>query len=531
MGSRGMRRAALAAVMAALVVATGCGARAAPDEGPVVATTAGPVRGVAAAGLHTFQGIPFAAPPIGAARWRAPQPVPPWSEPRDATAPSPLCVQSPHDPIPGPQSEDCLYLNVAAPAAAKPERPVPVVVWLYGGGFYQGNAAEYHAGRLAGAGDVVVVTPNYRLGLFGFLRLPGLPDAGAFGLQDQQAALRWVRDNIRSFGGDPGNVTLAGESAGSMSTCAHLTSPAAAGLFHKAVMQSGTCMVEWPPYPPKERGYTPYEPPEAVEAASIETAAALGCAAPSDVVACLREKPTAELAARMHGFSPSYDSSVLPEHPAAALREGRFHEVPVMVGNTRDEARSSITGVVPSPLSPSDYRTLLAEEFGPDAAAVAAEYPPVDGDNGLIYAQVHTDRTWAYTTRQAFDAFSARVPTYAFEFADRAAPQYEGMVEKGFPFGAFHGSDVNYLFDIGGIEAGFTDEQRRLAADMIGYWARFAHTGDPNGAGAPEWPRYDAKAHVQSLAPGPRGIGAVDYDAEHRLGFWRTLLDAPAPPS
>ncbi|WP_232663200.1 carboxylesterase/lipase family protein [Pseudonocardia sp. TRM90224] len=528
MVGRGVRGWTLAAVgVAVLALAgcvVGCGARAAPvAEDPVVSTRSGPVRGTEAAGLRTFQGIPFAAPPIGEARWQAPQPVEPWREPRDARTPAPMCIQSPHDPIPGPQSEDCLYLNVTAPSSARPDKPAPVVVWLYGGGFYQGNAAEYHAGRLAGAGDVVVVTPSYRLGIFGFLRLPGLPDAGAFGLHDQQTALRWVRDNIRSFGGDPGNVTLAGESAGSMSTCGHLTSPSAAGLFHKAVMQSGTCLVEWPPYPAEGRGYTPYEPPAAVEATSTATAAELGCGVPAEVLPCLRGKSTAELAERMYGFSPSYGSSVLPEDPAMALRDGRFHHVPVMVGTTRDEARSSITGEVPSPLPPDAYRELLAEEFGADAAAVAAEYPPVEGDNGPSYAQIHTDRTWAYTTEQALDAFSARVPTYGFEFADREAPLYEGMVEKAFPYGAYHGSDVVYLFDIGGVEAAFTDDQRRLAAEMVGYWARFAHTGDPNGPGPPGWPEYGAARHVQSLAPGAGGIGAAAYSTEHRLAFWRAL--------
>ena len=474
------------------------------SAGPIVWTDKGAVRGVTAGEVRTFEGIPFAAPPTGDRRWRQPAPAAPWSGVRDATRPRANCMQSLEDPVPGPQSEDCLYLNVTSPRGAGKR---PVLIWLYGGGFYQGSASEYGAKRLAAGGDVVVVTAGYRLGIFGFLGLPGLAESGGFGLADQQAAMRWVRRNIAAFGGDPGNVTLVGESAGSMSTCAQLTSPTARGLFHRAIMQSGTCLIEWPTFGPDGVGLSAFETAESAREIGSQAAAAVGCAD----VTCLRGKPTEELLEGMSRFSPAVGNSVLPEHPAAALRAGRFHRVPVLVGTTRDESTLSITGTVANPLSPGEYSRLLDQDFGPFASRVAERYPPRPGANGQTYAAVNTDRTWAFTTWQAMREFAARVPTYAFEFADRNAPVYPGIPDPGFPLGAYHGSDVQYLFDIADFPPLPTEPQRRLAADMIGYWSRFAAVGDP------DWPRWP---HVQSLAPG--AIGAVDYFCEHRLDFWST---------
>jgi len=183
---------------------------------------------------------------------------------------------------------------------------------------------------------------------------------------DQAAALRWVRGNAARFGGDPGNVTLIGESAGSMSTCAHLTSPTARGLFHRAIMQSGTCLIEWPAFGPGGAGTSPFESAESAREIGSQAAAAVGCAD----VACLRAKPAEALLEGMSRFTPAVGNTVLPEHPATALRAGRFHRVPVLVGTTRDESTLSITGVVSNPLPPSEYRTLLDQDFGPFAARV-----------------------------------------------------------------------------------------------------------------------------------------------------------------
>jgi para-nitrobenzyl esterase len=231
------RWASLVSVMLALLVPP---ARPA-DAAPIVMTGSGPVRGVRGPAVDSYQGIPYAQPPTGDLRWRAPRPVRPWTTAIDATTPGPACAQNePGKPagttLPG-SGEDCLYLNVTTPRGQRR----PVIVWIHGGGNTAGTGSEYDATRMATRGDVVVVTINYRLGVFGFFGYPGLSGSGAFGLQDQQAALRWVRANAAAFGGDPGNVTVAGESAGGVDICAQLTAPGSAGLFARAILQSGSC--------------------------------------------------------------------------------------------------------------------------------------------------------------------------------------------------------------------------------------------------------------------------------------------------
>ncbi|ADD43042.1 carboxylesterase/lipase family protein [Stackebrandtia nassauensis] len=518
-----------AAVIAALLLALGlvaCAEPAASAPSTRVETADGPVRGDDRGGYRTFEGIPFAAAPVGDLRWQPPQPVKPWKDVRKATEPESLCVQAPDDPVPGKQSEDCLYLNVTTPDTATPDKPKPVMVWLYGGGFYQGNAAEYDARRLATEGDVVVVTPNYRLGVFGYFDHPELDDGGAYGLADQQAALRWVRDNAAAFGGDADNVTLFGESAGAMSVCAQLTAPDSAKLFHKAIMQSGNCLIEWPSFTEDSRGQSPFESAKDNRALGSETAAEANCDKKKDPIACLREQPADELTDRMRDFTPGYGNSVLPRHPAIALRDGDFNQVPIIIGNTRDEARTSITGAVESPLSKAAYTEALTEDFGERAEAVAREYPPGSDDNGLTYAKVNTDRTWAYSTHRTRQILAETVPTFAFEFADREAPYYPGMVETGYRYGAFHGSEVPYLFDIHGVDMELSRPQAKLGERMIAYWTRFAATGDPNGGNSPQWSHFESGSrHVQSLAPGKDGIAAADFETDHHIEFWTEHLN------
>lgn len=515
-------RGRIAAIVVSVLVALGAVACGGDDHEAVVRTASGLVQGRVDSDHRVFQGIPFASPPVGELRWRSPRPVEAWTGVSDAREPGRLCRQNPEDPSVGEQSEDYLYLNVTTPMS-KPERPRPVLVWLHGGGFYQGNAAEYGARRLAVEGDAVVVTANYRLGVFGFLRLPGMAEGGAFGLEDQQAALRWVRDNAAAFGGDPDNVTLFGESAGSMSTCAQLTAPGAAGLFHKAIMQSGTCLSEWPPYP---KGIGAFDPPEYAETLGGELAARQGCVPDATGLDCLRAASAEALLPGMGRFTPSYGNPVLPTDPADALRDGRLPRIPLIVGNTRDEDRIGLAGSVPAPLPADEYRQLLAAEFGPDAAAVEAAYPADPQDNSLLYAKVSTDRNWAYTTRRARDLLAARTSVHAYEFADPAPPVYSGMPTVATSYGAYHGSELAYLFDIQGLASALNAEQRELAAAMVRYWTSFAHNGIPAAPGLPVWEPVDSgqpTPPVLRLAPGPGGIAPFDFDAEHNIGFWTAL--------
>ncbi|MEC3976875.1 carboxylesterase/lipase family protein [Amycolatopsis sp. H20-H5] len=498
------------------------------DVPTVVRTDAGAVRGTVTGELRTFDAIPYAAPPVGALRWRPPQPVTPWRAPQDATGPASACPQDANPEAPtGSTDEDCLYLNVTTPR--KPSaRPRPVLVWLPGGGFFLGAGSNYGPGDLVTRGDVVVVTVNYRLGIFGFFGHDGLPDSGTFGLQDQQAALRWVQRNAASFGGDPGNVTLAGESAGGMSTCAQLTSPGSTGLFAKALMQSGSCAFDWPAngqYPGQGAG-APWLPQSAVRQVGGEVSADLGCPGGAKALDCLRALPASEVVKQTLSFvSPAYGTSVLPENPAAAMRAGRFHRVPVLSGNNHDEARSWLIAFGDDRIDAAAYHRLVTDMVGGSLAPkVEAEYPLARYESPAIaWGAVTTDRIWSCNQVTTDRQLARRVPTYAYEFADRDSPLTRAFPGK-VPLGAAHAMELPYLFSLGGAEFQFTPDQRRLAAQMVDYWTAFARTGDPNGPDRPQWSPVRDGVSGLSLAPAGQGdIRRVDLAAGHHCGFWGSL--------
>ncbi|QLE75831.1 carboxylesterase family protein [Streptomyces rectiverticillatus] len=537
------RRGTLVAVLLALssaVTAAAAAPGAGTPERPVVATGHGLVRGRAHDGFATYEGIPFAAPPTGGLRWRPPQPARPWHGVREAGAPGPQCLQPPvFGGGPPTGSEDCLHLNVTAPTGPGPARGRPVMVWLHGGGFTYGTGSTYHAERLAVRGGAVVVTVNYRLGTLGFFGHPELKDAPPFGLADQQAALRWVRANAARFGGDPGNVTLFGVSAGGLSTCAQLVSPTAAGLFDKAVLQSGSCMTAYPPgaLSPSLPAYRPFVSQHDLRDEGAAAAGRLGCpqgagtGAGAGALDCLRglsadKLVTPELTAVFN--RPAYGNPLLPTEPARALETGRFHRVPVMQGANRDEMRMFLGFTLGRyPLRDArDYRARLRNSFGGAAAAVEAEYPlSAYPTPALAWAAVTTDNAWACTTLRADRALARRVPTYAYEFADRTAPVLEGLPDvPGFPYGAAHGFELPYLFVSPLTKQPLTDGQQDLANRMTDYWTRFAHTGDPNHPNhpdAPVWPAFRTRAPLaQSLAPGRGGVEPFDVGPAHHCPFW-----------
>lgn len=503
-------------------------------DNAIVETDAGPVRGVVTAEARFFQAIPFAAPPVGDLRWQSPQPVTPWTAVRDATAPGNRCAQT-GDAFNGPASdaEDCLYLNLTVPRSADAGHLKPVMVWVHGGGFIGGAGSDQDATRLAVTGDVVVVTVNYRLGIFGFFGHPALAGSAGFGLEDQQAALQWVQGNVAAFGGDPGNVTLFGESGGGTSICAHLTSPPAAGLFHQAILQSGGCLGDWPagtlPGVPALPAWAP-----AAEVAAIGAAAAadVGCGDAATALACLRQLAVTDLLPGNLFFSrPAFGTPVLPADPARELRAGRFHQVPILSGHTQDEG-TFWAAFQPQPITADSYRALLDGAFGEQATRVVERYP-VDAyaTPGLAWSAVVGDRVWACPTLDGHRLFAARTPAYVYRFDDREAPVIFPEPPE-IPFGAYHASELTYLFDnlgFGTPGAALSPEQQQLSDQMIRYWANFAATGDPNDANLPEWPAFqpsDALPHVQSLAPGVDGIGPIDVAAEHQCEFWASLQPA-----
>ncbi|MEU9378209.1 carboxylesterase family protein [Streptomyces sp. NPDC048255] len=522
-----------------LAVGTAPAAAGARDpERPVVTTDRGQVRGRAHGAYHTFEGIPYAAPPTGALRWRLPERAARWEGVRDAGAPGARCVQLPVLVPGGPTgSEDCLHLNVTAPAErAVRGRPRPVMVWFHGGGFHSGSADVYRPDRLAVQGDSVVVTVNYRLGIFGLFGHPELGGAPGFALADQQAALRWVRANAARFGADPHNVTVFGESAGGLSVCAHLTSPASAGLFHRAVVQSGSCSTTTPPRAllPTLGTYEPFVPQQRTVADGLAAAERLGCGRPAGALDCLRALDARTLATPelMQAFSLlPYGNGRLPLEPRRALEEGRFHRVPVVQGTTEDEMRLFLSQTLAAyPIGDeAAYRSRLELSF--DAATardVAARYPvSAHPTPALAWATVLSDASFICPTLRDGRALARHVPAYGYRFSDADAPNFTGLsAPPDLPFGAAHGFELPYLFTMVPLAA----PQQELADRMTGYWTSFARTGVPRAAGAPDWPRLGAAppASVLSLAPGAGGIRTVDAGAEHHCALWDAWSQAPA---
>ena len=523
---RSARRSIVAVAAACVLVgAMGFPAQASGQAGSadptVVETAAGQVRGVVTEDRRTFAGIPYAAPPVGELRWQPPQPAASWQGVRDATSPGSRCPQAGASGT----SEDCLFLNVTTPPVSAGTH-LPVMVWIHGGSWTTGAGSNYGATRLlqSGAGPVLLVTLNYRLGALGFLAHPALDQgeakSGSFAFADQTAALRWVRTNIAAFGGDPDNVTLFGESAGGDSVCAQLAAPASAGLFERAIIQSASCIPSsW------------WNTQEESERLGLEAAASLGCSDPATAAACLRKVPADDLVKAMSAsqiaLTPTYGGDVLPEEPGVAVSTGHFNRVPVMHTGTLDEhrlfvaAREVATG---KPLTEADYATEVRAEFGDDAARLLARYPTsAYGSPSLAMAAMFTDGTWSCDGLRTEQTLARFVPTFAGEFADRDAPRYPGTESVSFPLGAAHASELQYLFDGPSFPDRLNAAQAQLSQEMARYWVRFATTGNPSGTGSPIWPgSAPSSVHAQSFTPGADGIRLVDLKAEHQCGFWAT---------
>ncbi|WP_229074481.1 carboxylesterase/lipase family protein [Actinoplanes sp. DH11] len=539
------RRLPPALVALGLIGALGAGAcaaradaasgRAAPDR-ILIRTDAGPVSGAATDGTRTFTGIPYAAPPIGDLRWRPPRPATPWTSPLDATRPAPLCAQQGDHLGTSSLAEDCLYLNVTTPHTASPHGPRPVIVWLHGGSFKDGGGHLYPARRLAAQGDVVVVTVNYRLGALGFLAHPLLDDAdrggasGNFGLADQQAALRWVQRNATAFGGDPGNVTLAGESAGGTSVCAHLATPASAGLFHRAIIQSAPCVSAASAgagsgNEPRSRHRAEEQGQQFV--AALDLGGDVTGARLRDPELVSPAKLLAAAATAGSAFGPVVGGDLLPVEPARAIASGRINRVPVLHGINRDEQRLQVWGYETAkyggPVPAEQYPAEVRQVFGADTARVLRHYPLHRHDSAShALAALLTDAQHAASTVETSRQLSRRVPTFTYEFADDDAPWFSDFA-KPYPMGAYHAAELPYLFDVRNTEP-LTAAQQQLARRMVGYWAAFARTGVPAAPGSPPWRgTTPGRLSIQALDVGGSGIGPTDFTARHRYGFWSTV--------
>jgi para-nitrobenzyl esterase len=438
--------------------------------------------------VKAFLGLPYAAPPVGDLRWKPPEPPVKWKGERDAAKFGAHCAQGRvfDDMIfedDGP-SEDCLFLNVYTPADAKEKSRLPVMFWIHGGGYSGGASSEpRHNGDFLPTKGVVLVTINYRLGVFGFLATADLAKeangaAGNYGLLDMVAALQWVKANIRKFGGDPDNVTIFGESAGSFAVGTLMAAQPARGLFHKAIGESGGAV---------EPGMLGYEVLEDRQKKDAEWVASLGVTTPAP----LRALPTATIldAAKskgMVGFPPDIDGKLLTESVADTYAAGRQAHVPLLAGWNRDEESFLANG-----MTAEKWKGMAAGLFKERAAEFLTLYPG-DTDEQAVRSSIDydSDAFIAFGTWKWLEAHrkTGESPVFRYHFELAAPPSkfHPGSF-------AFHSDDIEYVFGTLDTRPGavWRPEDRKLSEQFMSSWTNFAKTGDPNGPGLPEWPKYD----------------------------------------
>ncbi len=462
-----------------------------------VATEYGLVQGVRESGLAVYRGIPFAAPPVGELRWRAPQPAAKWEGVREAAKFGPDAIQG-RGNQPG-VSEDCLYLNVWTPAKAADER-VPVLVWIYGGGFAGGSTSiPVHNGEHLARKGVVVVSINYRVGPLGFLAHPDLSaesprhTSGNYGLLDMIAGLKWVQRNIAAFGGDPDKVTIFGESAGGIAVSMLCASPEAKGLFRGAISQSGGSF--GPPRP------TTYPGENMKRLADAEKAgAAFAARNGASTLAKLRKLPPEKLVVPgMGGFWPIIDGWVIPDDQHKLYEAGRYNDVAILVGYNSDEGLSFARE-----RTPEEYIASTRLRYGPHADALLKAYPPGEGKVAKTARDLMRDaafgwQTWSWAVLQTR---TGKAPVYFYYF-DQHPQRVAGSPEA--DHGTPHGADVPYVFEtLDRRNPRLTAEDFAISDTMVSYWTNFAKRGNPNGGKLPEWPTFtDAQRRVMYFSQKP----------------------------
>jgi para-nitrobenzyl esterase len=486
------------------------------------AVTGGVIEGVVSADdkVRTFKGVPFAAPPVGPLRWKAPQPVIPWTGVRSAVEYGPRPMQGPiySDMIfrDGGPSEDCLYLNLWKPEHAQGK--LPVMVWIYGGGFSAGSTSEprQDGGNLCKKG-VIVVSMNYRLSVFGFMTLPGLDaesgygGSGNYGIMDQVAALRWVRANIATFGGDPDNVTIFGESAGSYSVSVIVASPLARGLFNRAIGESGSLVAK--------NDYLKTH--AASEAVNVAFAESLG----KHTLADLRAMPAADLlAAAMkreeEEFSLDVDGYVLPQSCLDAYKAGDQAHVPLLAGWNRDEGGYREFFGKDEPTL-ANYLRLAKDKFGVRSGDFLEIYPAAtDAEAKVAAHDYQADKfmghgTWLWIELHKRTGAS---PVYRYEF-DQPRPLPPNAPAGAQPT-ASHSWEIEYVFRmLSSQPLAWTPEDRQVSEIISSYWTNFAKTGNPNGEGLAEWPAYDGADGYEVMHIAPTSTAAPDAHRKRYLAW------------
>jgi len=471
------------AILACALCATAAG------SDPIVTISTGQLRGsLTADGIAVFKNIPFAQPPVGDLRWKEPLPAKAWTGVRDATAFGPMCNQTGDRII----SEDCLQLNVWSKSPMTSS--VPVMVWVHGGGNTAGSGVEalFNGETLARHG-VVVVNVNYRLGVFGFFAHPGLTKesphhaSGNYGLADQILALRWVKENISKFGGNPANVTIFGESAGAADVNALIASPLSKGLFVRVTAQSGPVGTHASLAESEKKG--------------VELAAKLGFTG-ADALAKLRGLTDKELMekAGTGGIGINVDGWVLPEPASKIYADGRQLKVGLLIGNNSQEMQPRG--------APGDIRQMISQRYGPLAARALALYgvngandPQPDPENGTVMLQFTTDNSFRCGTVQEL-IWHTKAGNTGYEY------QFSRTVHGQEALGAPHASEIPFVFgtlSVWQARRNYNDSDQQYASQMQDYWTNFAKTGDPNGGKLVKWPKFDptARAYMDFTDAGP----------------------------
>jgi para-nitrobenzyl esterase len=464
---------------------------------PVVQIDSGAVAGLRdfATGLDEFRGIPYAAPPVGALRWKPPRPVEAWAGVLAADHFGPRCMQLGlfsdmvfrSDGV----SEDCLYLNVWTPAGSE-GRKLPVLVYFYGGGFVAGDGSEYrYDGASLARHGIVTVTVNYRLGVFGFLALPALADespqhaTGDYGLLDQVAALRWVHRNIAAFGGDPDRVTIGGESAGSMSVSALMASPLSKGLMQRAIGESGAVLGNLAPEP---RSVAEQKGEAFLKHVGAHNLAGLRAMPATKLLAATGDKGVPD-------FGPDIDGWFLPRAPSSIYRAGTQAHIPLLVGSNSGEGSYTLLIGAGEP-TPVNYRAAVTRQFGEHATEALKLYPGNDeaeveaSGTALVGDEFIAFSTWRWMQWQRE---TGEAPVYYYYFTKARPARRDGSA--GPDPAAVHSGEIEYA--LGNLATNrvyaWTDADHAISATMAGYFANFIKTGDPNGSGLPHWPAATPK--------------------------------------
>lgn len=481
-------------------------------------TESGALEGTRKQGMTRYLGVPFAAPPLGALRWRESQRAASWKGTRKSQTFAPACPQngvSMPGEAPTTTNEDCLYLNIWTPARTAGKR-LPVLVWIHGGGYTNGSTAMplYSGDKLASRG-IVVVTIAYRLGPLGFLAHPELAaesankSSGNYGLLDQIAALAWIQRNIAAFGGDPGRVTIAGQSAGSMAVSILMASPLAKGLFHQAIGQSGGL------FEPVQ--LAPHYLLQNAEGDGKEYVASLGASS----IAALRQRPVADLLGGKAGriSHPVIGDRVLPVSPYEAFVSGSYNNVSLLAGFNAEEARALVDV---SRIGSATFAADIERSFGALPPPLMSGYPHTT-DEQARQARLDFERDlrfgwdmWSWARLQA-----KRGSAYLYYF-EKAPPFPKGSVRQG--WGASHFAELWYMFDhLDQENWDWSARDRALAQTMAQYWANFVHSGDPNRKGLPHWPKFEAAGKVQRLGDAIAVGGLPNQD---KLQVFDAVYDA-----